>query len=582
MEAFTFSDEQLAVINTPEQRVFVPAHAGSGKTSTLCARIRRLLDRGVLESDILALSFSNKACNVIRDRLDNDVTVQTFHAFGYNLVRDGRNHTGLKLVTPTISTLLLGRTLFEYKALCTAIRRKTEISLRTKQGYKRLADFFSRTQDGDAGMVRVASDVSSSFADFLPVLPELRRIRRAYDEMLARHCVIDYPSMLSRAVELVGTSALPYRYLFVDEYQDMSGAQAKLLKALALRIPNVMVFGDPRQAVFGFMGAMPRDIPKLIGGAVTMPLMHSFRLTHETAATANAILATDDELPVIGNRFGSKPTFAKCHTATYQENLVIQLIKNLKSMRVSGDKIGILARTKLQLRNVEQALRAAGYETLPQYGLRMPEHTDRLLDLLAFIERCAASAAKGNKPKRVWRAKRLQAIANVTVAKPVINACLLKLIAASRTPSFEGRYIAATRLYLMLMRAAGQDASRITIELGRWTALSRKFKTVEAFRTHVDKLSQQTPIVTSTIHGAKGDEWDHVIVLGVTEGSIPFFMGDENEERRLFYVAVTRARKHAYLFHAPYHHANSRQTFAERSSFLTDEVQATLQPYRLG
>ncbi|MGY6177748.1 3'-5' exonuclease [Paraburkholderia strydomiana] len=131
------------------------------------------------------------------------------------------------------------------------------------------------------------------------------------------------------------------------------------------------------------------------------------------------------------------------------------------------------------------------------------------------------------------------------------------------------------------MKATGNAPSNLAAELGRWQTTSQRFQRVGQLRAHIANLSRRPKVVTSTIHGAKGDEWDHVIVLGVTDGSIPFYREitrrDIEEERRLFYVAVTRARKSLHLFHAPFHHAPSRQQFSNASRFLTFKVKRALE-----
>ncbi|WP_027798854.1 3'-5' exonuclease [Paraburkholderia dilworthii] len=142
----------------------------------------------------------------------------------------------------------------------------------------------------------------------------------------------------------------------------------------------------------------------------------------------------------------------------------------------------------------------------------------------------------------------------------------------------------ATRIYLRMMKATGNAPSNLAAELGRWQTTSQRFQRVGKLRAHIGDLFCRPRIVTSTIHGAKGDEWEHVIILGVTDGSIPFYReikrGQIDEERRLFYVAVTRARKSVHLFQAPFHHAPSRQKFATPSRFLTLKVKRTLDGQR--
>jgi DNA helicase II / ATP-dependent DNA helicase PcrA len=139
----------------------------------------------------------------------------------------------------------------------------------------------------------------------------------------------------------------------------------------------------------------------------------------------------------------------------------------------------------------------------------------------------------------------------------------------------------ATRFDLRMMKATGNAPSNLAAELGRWQTTSQRFERVGQLRAHIAHLSRRLKIVTSTIHAAKGDEWDHVIVLGVTDGSIPFYReikrGEIDEERRLFYVALTRERKSVHLFHAPFHHAPSRQQFTNPSRFVTLKVKRTLE-----
>lgn len=385
--------------------------------------------------------------------------------------------------------------------------------------------------------------------------------------------------MLRRACLAIANASLPYTHVLVDEAQDMDAAQTQLLVGLARRVRNLMVFGDPNQAVFGFIGGQARDLREVMRDVVTLPLSRSFRLTRENAALANAILGNGKER-IVGNRHGVTPSLTQCGSVLEQEDEVVKLIGRLKEYGVPGNCIAILSRTKAPLRAVEQALLAAGHETDSMYSPRLPEYVDCALDTLSLVQACVATAKAGRKPQRLWRTRRLREIVGSDVRQAVIDDCLRLLTKAARIPSFEGRYVMATRIYLRLARASGDMPKNLASELGRWQATSRRFRTVRAFRERIAALRMQAPVVTSTIHGAKGGEWDHVIVLGVTEGSIPFYReikrNEIAEERRLFYVAVTRARKQLHLLQGPFYHAPSRQKFVEPSRFIDRRVKALL------
>ncbi|WP_180970441.1 UvrD-helicase domain-containing protein [Burkholderia sp. WAC0059] len=581
MKNFKYTQEQLAIINTTAQRVVVWASPGSGKTETLCARVRRLLDRGVRPEHILVLTFSDKAVSVLNERLPPGVMAKTFHAFGFGIVRStarARSQMPM-LLTPKRSLDLLRQTIKRCPKTRRSVRLKSGIDLASRYEAGRLADFVTRCNGSDELAARLARDEESGFSDYAAVLPELRSIRVAYDKMVERTGGIDYPAMLRRANAMLGAASLPYRYVLVDEAQDMSAEQARLLATLAERTPNIMLFGDPKQAVYGFIGGKVRVSSVVIRDAVTLGLTRSFRLTQENAALANAVLS-QGKYRVSGSRHGVTPSLVRCVSAIEQEDAVVGLVSQLIGGGVEANHIAVLGRTKAQVRLIEQALLAAEFETESRFSERQYAHVFKVLDLLKLVLSCIGTANAGRRPRREWHARQLRRIVDSNVRQAVINECLRALAKAARTPSFEGRYVLAVRIYLRLARAAGIAPKNLAAELGRWQSVSRQFENVAQLRSHVLALSQRAKIVTSTIHGAKGDEWEHVIVLGVTEGSIPFYRemkrGDVAEERRLFYVAVTRARKQVHLFHAPFHHAPSGQSFTLPSPFLTEEVTAKL------
>ncbi|CAJ0724934.1 MULTISPECIES: ATP-dependent helicase [Ralstonia] len=581
MNIFLPTSEQQAIITTTALRVLVSAVAGSGKTRTLCARAGRLTDDGVPLSDILVLTFSNNAVNVLKERLPARILVKTFHAFALSVVKQATGSVKLKpqMLPLARRAELFSGALCTYPKTCSLVRRRTGVSLNTKGERKRLLEFFDRCNGSDDVAARLVQDAGSGFACYAGMLAELRKIRRAYDKRMERAGAIDFSTMLTRAIPLCDTASLPFKHLLVDEAQDMTDDQMRLLAGLARRIPNVMVFGDPRQAIYGFLGGHAGNLRDALRDAVTMPLSRSFRLTAQNAALANAILGGDN--PVVGTRHGVTPSLHRCASAIVQEDAVVDLVRKLKSQGVTGNQIAVLARTKAQTRLVEKALLAAGHEIHPVHLPREPEHADRLLDMLTLALTCIATAKAGNKPNRKWRARRLAEIVGKPIPANRLAPCLLMLKKAAPVPSFQGCYTVAMRIYLRLMREPGKPVTNIAAELGRWQPIASKFKTVQALRSHIETLRAQAPVVLSSIHAAKGGEWDHVIVLGVTDGSIPFYRATDSnqiaEERRLFYVAVTRARKRLHLFHAPFHHAPSRQAFTERSRLLTPAVMASLQ-----
>ncbi|PCE27056.1 hypothetical protein BWP39_09725 [Paraburkholderia acidicola] len=584
--------EQRAIIKTQHPFVSVFAVAGSGKTSTLFARAQHLVSQGVVADRVLILSFSNKAVEVLRTRLRNTIpsgNIMTFHSLGMSLVQRQEEATryGVKLATPKQGLKTLHRTVKTMRRTCTRLRQSVSIDLRTAKERTRLMKFFLATQRSTTLEQRLVADSDAGFTDYVEVLHDLRRIRRRYDRLLRDGGLIDYAGMLRRGRLALGDSPFPYTCVLVDEIQDMDQGQARLLRNIAERVSSIMVFGDPAQAIFGFMGGKFHDMREILGKVKVLPLSRSFRLTHETAALANAI-NTNCGVVVVGSRGGRKPAFVKCETAREQEATVVALVEQLKASGAAGDDIAVLARTKAQLRQIEQALLAASHMTHAVNGEEQPAHMDRMLDVLAMLNRNVERwQGRHSRTEKIWLERRLVFLCGArSLPKAVLQKCRRRFQKAALAPSFSGRYAAVKTLYVSLAGAANPDERKAAlIELNRWQATSDRFRTVKSLRAFIHEMRQQSPVMSSTIHGAKGDEWDYVIIVGVTEGSLPFYRelkrGDVEEERRLFYVATTRAKKRAYLIEAPYHHAPSGQLFNKRSQFLTRDVRRTLQSFTL-
>lgn len=577
--------ECRAIIEAAHHFVSVFAVAGSGKTTTLCNRVCHLISRGIDADKILVLSFSNKAVGVLKSRLDGAVPVRnimTFHALGHSV---SQKETRLKLATPKQRHTILSQTIKGMPQTVKRIRRAVSIDLRDSKARAHLVHFFAATEGSRPQELRLTSE-AERFSMYAPILVDLRGIRKRYNRRLEAARLNDYGGMLRLGRRYLDDpdALFPYSHVLVDEAQDMDLNQARMLQAIARRVESVMVFGDPRQAIFGFVGSQVHDMRKVLGQRmVELPLSRSFRLTRETAAMANAI-GPKESVAISAIRRGPQPTFTQCGTAREQERAIVSLIAQLKASGVTGDRIAVLGRTKAQLRLIEQALLAETHMIRSVYGESAPTHMEVAFSLFALMEHNVerlrgrlTNKEKGRLERRLLALSGLDAIAPHSLQK-----CRRDLQRGALAPSFSGRYSTVSSIYMSLLTAAGStELKAARNELNRWQAVADRFDTVKPFRKFVRVMKQRPAATSTTIHGSKGDEWDYVIVVGLTDGSLPFYRelerGEIEEERRLFYVAVTRARERAYLFHAPFHHAPSGRSFNEPSQFLTKVVRKALQ-----
>jgi DNA helicase-2/ATP-dependent DNA helicase PcrA len=359
------------------------------------------------------------------------------------------------------------------------------------------------------------------------------------------------------------------KHVLVDEYQDMDVAQANLLVAICKNVKTLRIFGDPGQAIYSFMGTQVEDIAALLNVKIAT-LSTSLRLTHQTAALASSILNSHR---IDGSHDGPKPVLKRCRSQQGQERYVVDLVRTLSAQGVPPDRVAVLARTRNELRLVERVLRSHRVAVNPMHRETQRDHLLSMLELLRLVNANKKELRQSlSKARRTAFASRFLEIFG-PIPDTHVFGVTRTLLAAARAGSLEGRFNAVKRGYLLALRKSRQGHARTSVEheLNLWQPLIREHKSVRSFKEFVERQHGQFGVTLSTIHSAKGKEWDHVIVINATDGAIPHIreIHKQNieEERRLLYVATTRARQHLHLVQAPVFRGPARHS--QRSRLLS-------------
>lgn len=562
---------------------------GCGKSKLLVDRCRHLVEAGVPQTQILLLGFANATVNNLRDRLRHsgmaDIPVATCHAWSRELI--GKN-LGLldlsempQIVSEAQEAVLIRRAIELTRK--DAIRRAEEGTTPSADVLKWLAEVDS---DWGAGAVihmfqiKRASNkklkelvADPEFTCVAAYVSELRRMWTSYQSLKRESGNIDYSDMLQLAIRALKSEdvVLPtYQHLLVDEFQDCSPHQVHLIGTLARRIPNVMVVGDAHQAVYGFTGAHYTRLSDVVKDVQQFALSKSCRLTRETADLAMAVLPSDAGIQIDTDKGGDKPMLVTHGGLRQQTVQVADEIQDLLTSGVPPSKIAVLGRTRDSLAAVERALRAQGIATR-QLGAEFdPRHAMRVAWLVHQVERTTASGA-------TIEARQLRKrLGHIDAATPDWGRAAREL-AKIRSKSLEGRFQQCRAVYLRLLGGV-RHCKAENVEINRWVPLCRTLAHALALKVEMERLNRSAAVTTSTIHGAKGLEWEHIFIVGVTEGLLPIYLAASDrefeEERRLLYVAITRASKQVRLYHAPVTHARTRQRFDEPSRFLSAAIGA--------
>lgn len=585
---------------TTDGPVLVVAGAGSGKTRTLVFRVARLVEQGIDPQGILLLTFTRKAASEMLRRatglLDGrceQVGGGTFHSFANIVLRRYGSALGLQS-----SFTILDRGDAEDVVGLLRARRGLDKKEKRFPRKQTIAEMFNMAVNKSRPLRELIAESYSHLDEHIDDLVALEAEYRTYK---AARQVVDYDDLLVKLHELLDRHpsvrsqlSRRYRYVMVDEYQDTNPLQASIVRLLAAEHSNVMAVGDDAQSIYAFRGADFRnimDFPTLFPDTRIINLEQNYRSTQPILDVANAIVSQARErytkILFTTKPEGASPLLVAAENENYQSRFVCQRILELREEGVPLPEIAVLFRSSFHSFDLELELARADLPFVKRGGFKFIEtaHVKDALAHLRVIEnpRDAVSwhrlllLLEGIGPRTADDlATRLLAVEDVPAALESVTgkaystdlralAGLLRRIGdGARRPDEQlGEVL---RYYdPLLKRVHPDDYPKRLRDLEHFVSIAARYRSLQSLLTDMaleppsdsvgDVLAvdeDEGLLSLSTIHSAKGLEWHTVFIIWTVEGKFPsaYSMHTEDEleeERRLMYVAVTRAKQNLYL-----------------------------------
>ncbi|CAN2221912.1 UvrD Superfamily I DNA and RNA helicases [Candidatus Nanopelagicaceae bacterium] len=522
-------DEQRAVALASRGPVCVIAGAGTGKTRAITHRIAYAASIGVMDPQkVLALTFTARAAGEMRTRLRTlgvpTVAARTIHSAALKQLL----YFWPQVFGGRAPDLLTTKTGFITQAITRADLQGT-LSITSRDLMRDIASEIEWAKSSQVVPEDYVNE-SSKRTQKPRINPEqIAQVYSAYMSLMKQERAMDFEdvllltaAMLEEEREVRERVQDQYRYFTIDEYQDISPLQQRVINAWLGSRQEICVVGDPAQTIYSFAGATPvflNTFTQRFPDAEVIRLTSGYRSTPEITLMANTVLrsaAMGQEL-VAQNDHGAKPTVAAYKDESAEIAGVVRDIGALLSEGAPAQEVAILARTNNQLNSIEKAIAAAGLPYQVRNNERFFDRTD-VREFLKGVRTASVIPTEG-----VYWLDELR-----TLAQPFLTGAAIDGIAG----------------LLHLARELDADDSFAP-------------KTLRAYLREVEDRVQQNnpptmPVLTlATLHAAKGLEWERVFLIGVSESILPFDSGNtgpENqnaidEERRLFYVGITRAKK---------------------------------------
>ena len=584
---------QLKAVMAADGPVLVIAGAGSGKTRTLVYRVARLVESGVSPESILLLTFTRKAAQEMLDRAASladprcrFVSGGTFHSLAFKVLKRHAEAVGY-----ANSFTILDRSDMEeiLRSLIPELQMSQSAPRFPKRGT--LANILSKAANLQEPLEEFILEEYGQFVEVAPHIEQLGKLYEAYKKtnqlMDYDDLIISFQRLLRENGDIRSELSLQYGHIMVDEYQDTNGIQAEIVKWLAYEHKNIMVVGDDSQSIYSFRGADYRnmlDFPFLFPEVKIIKLEQNYRSTQPILALTNALMDQADEKYTkclfTKRGGGEKPKVINTKTEHGQALLISRYLKKQLAEGRSLDDVAVLFRAAYHSFELEAELTRQHIPYVKYGGFKFLESA-HIKDFLAHMRVVV------NRDEAISWIRILRLVRNVGLGKSQaiiqwmkkerippdriatwpgvgkregglkgLGALLGHLAAKDITPKKAAEQVMA--YYLPILMEKFDDYPRRQKELEQLIPMAERYKKMRGF---LDDLVLEPPnssadvepgekgkiLTLSTVHSAKGLEWPVVFIIWVMEGRFPSSMAygnplDLEEERRLMYVAATRAK----------------------------------------
>lgn len=591
------NEAQLEAVKSKDGPILVIAGAGSGKTKTLTYRVARLIEDGIKPENILLLTFTKKAAaemlsraTVVLDNRCEKVAGGTFHSFANIILRKYSKLLGLKNNFTIMD-----------RADCEDVINHIVGQLFPKKEKRfpkksTLLDIYSKSINKVTPTKQIIAD---EFPQFAHCEDKIIEVHKAYVAYKRENSVLDYDDLLLYIKLLLENNdglrkrlSNEYKYIMVDEYQDTNTLQADVIRLLASEHNNIMAVGDDAQSIYSFRGANYRnilDFPRLFENTKIIKLEQNYRSTQNILKLTNEIISKAKEKytkNLFSNIVSPQVPALICAKDTQMEaDFICQRILELLDEDISLSDICVLTRNARMSYNLEIELskRAIPFQ---KFGGPKFMETAHIKDVVAHL-RVILNPDDVISLTRILLLLKGVGASTVNNIMPIIKGDLkpnIKLLPSNKsqslTPLFntlgqlrdysttkkpEEIVSAVINYYRPILKDKYDDFSKREKDLDHFEYLSTQYSNLEDFISDLaleppdasvegmyKKNSDDEALTISTIHSAKGLEWDSVFIIGAVDGRFPSaysFNSEEemDEELRLMYVATTRAKNNLYI-----------------------------------
>ena len=597
----TLNNEQQRAIETTDGPVLIIAGAGSGKTRVITHRIQNLIRKGVAPHAILAITFTNKAAKEMRERvhallsedsgLNRPVSmsdrpfVSTFHALGVHIIRENAALLGLTRHFTIYDRSDSRRAIKDAMEKCSVDPKQFEPGT--------VLNLISRAK-GDGRTFLEYKDFAKGYTEEI-----VAQVWEKYDAILAKEKSLDFDDLLLKAARLLAENKTVrahyhnvWKYIHIDEYQDTNRVQYQIAKFLVSESQNICVVGDADQNIYSWRGATIENIlnfEKDYPNTTVITLEKNYRSTKTILAAANNVIELNTlrkkKTLYTDNADGDKITMIASYTELDEARSIADTAREIMEKGTSARQIAVLYRANFQSRAIEEAFikKNIPYQLV---GVRFFERKE-IKDILSYI-RAALNPESTTDLARIINVP-ARGIGKVTIAKIVAGqestlpsatrekiAQFRRILAdihaelLSKKPSESVRFvIQETGIEKLLRNGDSEDEERL-LNIQELVSVAAQYdhltpeEGIESLLSNAALASDQDDLQKDedavklmTVHASKGLEFEYVFIAGLEQDLFPFkhmdeaevSRAEEEEERRLFYVALTRAKKKVYLSH---------------------------------